>query len=152
MQTELEIVDMKNPVSWCFTPSQPVRLYQGDMKNPKSDKYCIYYFLQKCYGLKIYIQANIQEKSRLCFLFLTEHNFSLSHYLLFYAQTNHDSSRTLQVWIYSFMNCNYAGPFQLLVRGSLLVSLVVTRQNEMQLSLTWTLMLTFECNKNLQMQ
>ena len=78
MQTELEIVAMKNPVSWCFTPSQPVRLYQGDMKNPKSDKYCIYYFLQKCYGLKIYIQANIQEKNRLCFLFLTEHNFSLS--------------------------------------------------------------------------
>ena len=45
MQTELEIVDMKNPVSWCFTPSQPVRLYQGDMKNPKSDKYCIVYIL-----------------------------------------------------------------------------------------------------------
>ena len=39
MQTELEIVDMKNP---------------------KSNKYCMYYFLQQCYGLKIYIQANIQ--------------------------------------------------------------------------------------------
>ena len=69
MQTKLEIVDMKNPVSWCFTPSQPVCLYQGDMKNPKSNKHCIYYFLQQCYGLKINIPANIPETCRLCFLF-----------------------------------------------------------------------------------